>query len=131
MTIGVTKDVRTKGNMGLGSPTVHASNDHAVSRSRIHRGLQSLHYCGWHGDSFLQTTLRRVSSHLTNFAEYLNGFQSKYGLSEGKSRVVGQIEDTREMFSPETLSRDSEWGKKVIWDVHTGIHPGDSLDLSH
>ena len=24
------------------------------------------------------------------------------------------MEDTREMFSPETLSRDSEWGKKCL-----------------
>ena len=86
-----------KGNLGLRTLTVHAESVHAVSRSRIHRGLQSLHYCGSHGDSFLQTTLRRFFSHLTNFAEHLDGFHSEYGLSEGESQVVGQMEDTRDI----------------------------------
>ena len=68
------EDVRRRGFWDWGSPTAHASNDHAVSRSRTRRGQQFLRHCDLHDDSSWQTMLRRVLSHLTSFAECLRKF---------------------------------------------------------
>lgn len=66
--IGITEEAF----WGLESPTVHASNGHAVSRSRTRQGLQFLRYCDWHDDFSWQPMLRKVCSHLTNSAGYLD-----------------------------------------------------------